>query len=79
MKTIKSDFSEPKVVRGLIREYKDIPYMVTGKNTNGEELDISFSEDGMVVRAYQKNGFIRENYYNSNGELEGQTFQGKWN
>ena len=45
--------------------------MIFGKNTNDEDMDISFSEDGVVTKTYQNNGWLRVNYYDKNGMSKG--------
>lgn len=76
--TINIYFSEPKSVKTNINKYKNLDYMIFGKNTNDEDMDISFSEDGVVTKTYQNNGWLRVNYYDKNGFMECETFEGKW-
>lgn len=52
--------------------------MIFGKNTDGEDMNISFSEDGVVTKTYQNNGWLRVNYYDENGFMECETFEGRW-
>ena len=52
--------------------------MIFGKNTDGEDMNISFSEDEVVTKTYQNNGWLRVNYYDENGFMECETFEGRW-
>ena len=76
--TINIDFSDPKSVKTNINKYKNLDYMIFGKNTDDEDMDISLSEDGVVTKTYQNNGWLRVNYYDENGFMECETFEGRW-
>ena len=49
-----------------------------GENQNGEAITISVYDDGMTITTNQKNHHVRENYYNSEGFSEGESFNGRW-
>lgn len=75
---IKVDFSNSKSVKVAINKYKDLDYAVFGSNTDGDDIEISFSEEGAVVKTYQSNGWLRVNYYDVNGYMADETFEGRW-
>lgn len=63
----------------LIQRYgcSDEPYF--GVNEDGEDVIVSFdTEDGIVIRTNQSNGWVRVNYYDKDGYATAETFDGKW-
>lgn len=72
------DFSNPEEVKEAIKRYRHLDHSVDGINQNGEQQHISFSESGAVLTTYQANGFVRINYFDENGQLEGEAFDGRW-
>lgn len=75
---IKLDFSNPTTVKEANEKYKHLDYPVYGKNQVGEDQVISFASCGITVKTYQFNGWIRINYYTSEGYPEGESFRGRW-
>ena len=49
-----------------------------GENEDGERIEIHIAEDSIIYKTYQKNGWIRVNYFDENGIEDGETFDGKW-
>lgn len=79
MSTFRFDSTDPKLLRELIREYGNSKSMFTGTNEDGERMTISIdTENGIVTNTFQSNGWVRVNYYGSDGLPEGETFDGKW-
>ena len=64
--------------KAIIDAYKDSKAAFSGKDADGCSVCISVSETGIVLNTYQKNHWVRVNYYDANGEPEGETFAGKW-
>lgn len=63
----------------LIEKYGDSKCMFSGENEDGQLVTVSIDkENGIVVKTNQHNGWIRVNYYDKNGETEGEGFDGKW-
>lgn len=63
----------------LMKKYGEGSWPYSGVNEDGEEVLVSISTDGIVVRTNQTNGWVRVNYYDADGEPEGETFEGRWN
>ena len=76
--TISVDFGNPAEVKKANEKYKNIDYMLSSVNQNGEKQLISFSEDGIIVTTFQYNGWTRENCYDVNGYCECESFNGRW-
>lgn len=73
------DSTDPKLLRELIREYGDSKSTFTGANEEGERMTISIdTENGIVTNTFQSNGWVRVNYYGTDGLPGGETFDGKW-
>ena len=62
----------------LIELYADSDTMFSGVNADGEGVTLSIAADGMVLKTEQENGWVRVNYYNAEGEADGESFDGKW-
>lgn len=74
-----SQFADVKARRELIAKYGESNTMFTGENAEGEMVTMSIDkENGIVLKTYQTNGWVRVNYYNKDGVAEGETFEGKW-
>lgn len=76
--TISVDFGNPAEVKKANEKYKNIDYMLSSVNQNGEKQLISFSEEGVIVTTFQHNGWTRENCYDVNGYCEYESFNGRW-
>lgn len=64
--------------KAIIDRYKDSSSMFVGVNEDGETVFMSVSDTGIILRTEQENGWVRVNFYNADGEAEGETFDGKW-
>lgn len=78
MNTFRFDSTDPQLLRELIRKHGSSEAMYFGTNTEGERMTISIAETGIVTNTFQSNGWVRVNYYGSDGHPEGETFDGKW-
>lgn len=73
------DYHDIEVRRIIIKEYGDSNMPYSGVNQYGEDVELHVSYDGIVLKTYQDNGWVRINYYDSDGHNDGETFDGKWN
>ena len=75
------DFDNIENRREIIRLLSDIDTALTGDNENGETVEIHICEgkEPLITKTYQENGWVRVNYYDSNGEMTGESFEGRWN
>lgn len=70
------DFSDSEQVRKFINDHESSMY--GGKNDEGEDVVVLISKgEEATVKTFQKNGWLRVNYYGKNGYSEGETFQGR--
>ena len=78
-KMIAFDGADSKLCRELIQTYGDSDTMFMGNNSEGEMITISIDrESGIIVTTYQRNGWVRKNYYDTDGLPNGETFEGRW-
>ena len=52
--------------------------MFCGINDEGETVYLSISEQGMVLKTEQGNGWVRVNYYDAEGAATGESYDGRW-
>lgn len=71
-------FEETSIKITLMNEFGDIDQALLGVNEDGEEVLLSINPDCIVVSTNQSNGWIRQDYYNEDGEYECETYEGKW-
>ena len=62
----------------LVREFGDYPDALWGNNENGEKVMLSIRKDGLTERVFQNNHWVRVNEYGAEGQLEGETYKGRW-
>lgn len=72
------NFKDPAVRRKLMAEYADC-HGFYGQNEDGEIVWVSISSTQITVATYQKNGWVRVNYYDENGLSSGEAYNGRWN
>jgi len=78
-KTFHFDSANPKLLRELIEKYGNSSTMFLGTNSEGERMTISIdTNEGIVTSTYQNNGWVRVNYYDTDGYPAGETFDGRW-
>ena len=75
---IKFDPRDHKGMLKLMKEHGNDGVMHTGTNEDGEDVSISVYNDTIIVVTYQNNGWVRKNFYYSDGSSE-ELFEGKWN
>ena len=75
---LSSKFNTVEGRRILIQKYKDSKSMYSGTNSDGEDVTVSIAESGIVLKTNQCNGWVRVNYYDSEGFYEGESFEGRW-
>lgn len=69
------NFDDIENRRTLMREYGDFPDMLFGKNQDGDDTAISINPDSIVLVTYQKNGYIRKNFYDDGGYMTGELYE----
>ena len=69
------DSTDTALLRQLMKEHGDSQFPFFGTNEDGETIEISIIHDGIVLRTFQRNGWIRKNYFDKDGYLEGETFE----
>ena len=62
----------------LIDRYVNSQAMFCGINNVGETVYLSISEQGMVLKTEQSNGWVRVNYYDAAGLATGESYDGRW-
>ena len=73
------DSNNPKLLRSLMKEHGNSIFPFYGKNEDGEDIEIHIAESSIIHKTYQKNGWLRANYFDENGLPDGEIFEGKWN
>lgn len=73
-----ADFGSASSRRKLVQEFGDYPDALWGNNENGEKVMLSIRKDGLTERVYQRNGWVRVNEYSAEGQMEGETYEGRW-
>lgn len=71
------DFNNRETRVLLMKEFGDSKQVFSGINEDGEAILISIAKDSIVVKTNQSNGWVRVNYYDENGNPEGETFEGR--
>ena len=72
---INFDSTNPALLRQLMKEHGDSPAPFVGTNDDGERITISIGTNIILLTTYQKNGWIRKNYFDANGNPAGETFE----
>ena len=62
----------------LVELYADSQTMFACNNSDGETVHLSITHNGMTLRTQQENGWVRVNYYDADGFVAGESFDGKW-
>lgn len=75
---LSQNFGDINVRRKLMELYGDSQTPYGGVNEAGEDVLISITRDSIVVSTFQKNGWLRKNFYDENGFDAGETFEGRW-
>lgn len=78
MKKLAIDMSDIEVRKGLVQNRESNIYCTI--NEDGEDVVIVLEQgEGMEMKTFQNNGWVRVNYYDENGAHDGETFAGRWN
>lgn len=72
------DFGKVETRRKIMEQYGDCKSIFCGNNEDGEMVEIHVSADGIILKTFQLNGWVRVNDYDVNGYDCGETFEGKW-
>lgn len=72
------DFDNSDSRRLLIQEFGNIKFPISGRNDSGEKILLNVSKNGIVVDTFQSNGWVRLNFYDADGNPEGESFDGRW-
>lgn len=72
------DGLDAELIRSLMEEYGDSKFPFYGTNEDGEEVEIHIAKTSVVHKTFQKNGWVRVNYYDEYGYPEGEMFEGRW-
>lgn len=72
------DFNDVKIRKQIIEQYKNVDTAFTGENEHGEMVELHIGSEELITKTYQDNGWVRVNYYDSEGEPTGETFEGRW-
>lgn len=76
---LSKNFAEIETRKEIIEKYADSEQTFFGTNEDGENVELNVSKDGMILKTYQNNGWLRVNYYDAEGYSDGETFEGRWN
>ncbi len=72
------NFSDINTRRKMMELYGDSQGAYGGVNEEGEDVLVSIARDSIVISTFQKNGWLRKNFYDENGFSAGETFDGRW-
>lgn len=61
--------------KDLMRDYLGI---YAGTNSDGETVQLSICPQLMELTTFQNNGWVRINWYDTDGQPTGEAFDGKW-
>lgn len=76
-KEVEIDFSDLESIREAMDKYHTTETALVGKNSNGELITTSIHKDLIVLETFQKNHWVRKNYFHRDGTVE-EMFDGKW-
>ena len=78
MNEIYFDGNNSELLVSLMEEYGNSKFPFYGENEEGEKTEIHISTDSVIYKTFQKNRWVRVNYYDENGLPNGETFEGRW-
>lgn len=73
------DFDSIDTKRKLMEKYGDVNDVFTGKNEDGESVELHISKTSIILKTSQSNGWVRVNEFDEDGYACGESFDGKWN
>lgn len=68
----------PENLKAAMREFGEVNDSFSGTNENGEDVIVGISNDSICITTNQTNGWVRKNFYNADGYLEGEMYDGRW-
>ena len=71
------DFNNRETRVLLMKEFGDSKQVFSGINEDEKAILISIAKDNIIVKTNQSNGWVRINYYDENGNPEGESFEGR--
>ncbi len=72
------NFHKREVRKQLMKEYGNSSTAFMGQNEDGETVLMSINADGIILKTYQNNGWIRLDYYDEDGDYESEMYEGRW-
>lgn len=75
---LSQNFGDIETRRKMMELYGGNQTAYGGVNEVGEDVLVSIAHDSIVVSTFQKNGWLRKNFYDENGFDAGETFEGRW-
>lgn len=75
---LSSCFNTPAGRRELMRQHGNTSSIFSGLTEDGESVCVSIAPNSIVVNTFQDNGWVRVNYYDSEGFPCGETFDGRY-
>lgn len=71
-------FKTPQGRCKLMEKYGDSQTAFIGENVDGEMVMTSISHESIVIETHQSNGWVRQDWYDSNGDYEAEMYKGRW-
>ena len=62
----------------LMEKYGDSQTAFIGENVDGEMVMTSISHESIVIETHQSNGWVRQDWYDANGDYEAEMYKGRW-
>ena len=72
------DIGSEEIRRKLMKEVGGGEKVMMEENENGEDVVLDVSSDEIIQLTFQKNGWVRRNYYNAEGRAVEENFRGVW-
>ena len=72
------DFDNVASRRQMMQEFGNFPDALFGVNEKNEKVMLSIRKDGITVRVFQANQWVRVNEYDADGYMTGETYEGRW-
>ena len=72
-----ADFDNVVSRRQMVQEFGDYPEALFGVNEKDEKVMLSIRKDGISVRVFQANQWVRVNEYDADGYMTGELYEGR--
>lgn len=76
--TLQIDFGDPNSIVDAMKKFGDSRSPYSGSNDEGETILVHIGPTDLILETFQSNGWVRKDFFNEYGELEGQTYDGRW-